>query len=421
MNRGYQVLLSVTSTCVPERAARRHVPARVGATGSTGGPVALVLGGGALEVIRPLQLAGIRCAVVAARGDPASFAARARPLFAWDWTRPQRVHDGALANRLLAWAWTQPEAPALFYSCDQALLFVSRHRDQLERGFRFALPEADLVEALADKARFAALADRVGLPVPESRLLTGQPGEAPPDLSALGYPVLIKPDRRDRAWRDITNPAGAKVKAVVLDSPEHLRKTWPTLAVLGHTLVAQRYISGGESAIESYHVYVDHTGDIAAEFTGAKIRTWPLECGFTTACAITDQDDLARLGRELVRLLHFRGIAKFDFKRGPDGRLYLLEINARPSLWHHPGARAGINIPATVYADLTGRPRPSRSRRRGRPVRWVHPRDFLAARAAGQPLIRWLWFVAGARAKAFWSWRDPMPLLRVALSRLINH
>jgi hypothetical protein len=142
----------------------------------------------------------------------------------------------------------------------------------------------------------------------------------------------------------VTDRAGVKVKAVVLDSPEHPRKAWPTLAGPGHTLLAQRYIPGDESAIESYHVYVDHTGDIAADFTGAKLHTWPLERGFTTACAITD--------------------------------------------------------------------------RRGRPVRWVHPRDFLAARAAGQPLTRWLWFVAGARAKAFWSWRDPMPALRAALSRL---
>lgn len=382
--------------------------------------MALVLGGGALEVIRPLRLAGIRCAVVAAAGDPAGYAAGTRQLFDWDWTKPQRAHNDTLANRLLAWAWTQPEAPTLFYSCDQALLFVSRHRHQLERGFRFVAPDAELVEALADKARFAVLAERMGLPVPESQLLAGQPRELPPDLSALGYPVVIKPDRRDRTSRDIANPSGLEVKAVVVDSSEQLDTVWPTLAGRGHTLLAQRYIPGGESAIESYHVYVDHSGNIAAEFTGAKIRTWPLERGFTTACAITDQNDLAWVGRDLVRLLNFRGVAKFDFKRGPDGQPHLLEINARPSLWHHPGARAGINIPATVYADLTGQPRPPSQDRRRRPVHWVHPKDFLAARAAGQALSRWLWFVARARAKAFWYWRDPKPVLRAALTQLTH-
>jgi predicted ATP-grasp superfamily ATP-dependent carboligase len=306
-------LVNMVSAHDPERMSRRDAPARAGAGGSTGRPVALVLGSGALEVIRALRLAGIRCAVVTAPGDPASGAAKTRSLFTWDWSMSERAHDGALTNRLLAWAWTQPEAPTLFYSCDQALLFVSRQRDQLARGFRFVVPDADLVEALADSARFAALADRVGLPVPESR------------------------------------------------------------PVPGH-----------ESAIESYHVYVDHTGDIAAEFTGTKVRTWPLECGSTTACGIGHREDLAQLGHELVRLLDFRGIAKFDFRRGPDGALQLLEINARPGLWHHPGARAGINIPATVYADLTGLPR--------------------------------RWFAARARARASWPWRDAQVALRSALS-----
>jgi predicted ATP-grasp superfamily ATP-dependent carboligase len=39
-----------------------------------------------------------------------------------------------------------------------------------------------------------------------------------------------------------------------------------------------------------------------------------------------------------------------------------LEINPRFTLWHHAGAVAGVNIPALVYADLTGTPRPATAR-----------------------------------------------------------
>jgi predicted ATP-grasp superfamily ATP-dependent carboligase len=46
------------------------------------------------------------------------------------------------------------------------MLFVSRFRDRLARGFRFVVPERVLVEALADRLQFAAPAARLGLPVP---------------------------------------------------------------------------------------------------------------------------------------------------------------------------------------------------------------------------------------------------------------
>lgn len=117
-------------------------------------------------MIRPLRLAGIPCAVVAASGDAAGYSAGVQRLFDRDWSGRQEEHDGLLADRLEAWALTQPVPPVLFHSSDQPMLFVSRFRDRLARGFRFVVPERVLVEALADRLQFAAPAARLGLPVP---------------------------------------------------------------------------------------------------------------------------------------------------------------------------------------------------------------------------------------------------------------
>jgi D-aspartate ligase len=381
----------------------------------TAPPIALVIGGGAIEVVRSLQVAGLPCAVVTTPGDATKYSGKVDSVFHWDWTQPLEAHDEALADRLVAWADTHSEPPVLFYSSDQALLFVSRQRDRLALGFRFAIPDAELVEAVADKALFATLAGRLALPVPATTVLP--PGLAePPDLTELGFPLIIKPERRDRTWRHVCDSDGVKVKALVVESERQLRELWPKLVAMGRSLVAQQYVSGPESAIESYHVYSDKTGEIVAEFTGRKIRTYPVECGFTTSLSVTREEDVRYAGRKLVELLDLRGVAKFDFKRAPDGQLFLFEINARTSLWMHPGARAGVNIPAAVYADLTGRPRPALASR-PRPVSWVHPKDVLAARDSGMPMGRWLRFAAGCRAKAFWYWRDPMPFVGVAVSR----
>ena len=76
-------------------------------------PIALVIGGGAIEVVRSLQIAGLPCAVVSTPGDATKYSTRCTPVFHWDWTQPLEAHDEALADRLVAWAQAQPEPPVL--------------------------------------------------------------------------------------------------------------------------------------------------------------------------------------------------------------------------------------------------------------------------------------------------------------------
>lgn len=376
-------------------------------------PTALVLGG--TELIRPLALAGIRCAVVAPPGDATRFSRHVTTVLHWDWTESAGRDDELLA-RLVEYGRNQPEPPVLFYQSDEDLLFASRHRGQLSQSFRFVLAEAALVETLVDKARFQGLAEALSLPVPATRIVSPDSAQPPDEVFDLGFPLIVKPHQRaDCAWQSI-EPAR---KALRVDGPEQLRELWPRLSALRYQFIAQQYVEGPESRIESYHVYVDRHGEIAAEFTGRKLRTRPAECGHTTALALTDADDVACSGRELVRILGLEGVAKFDFKRGPDGALHLLEVNPRFNLWHHPGARAGVNIPAMVYADLTGRRRPQPARRRS-DIRWCSPRDFDAARASGVPFVRWLPWALSCEAKAVWAWDDPMPFIGTGAVRVVG-
>jgi predicted ATP-grasp superfamily ATP-dependent carboligase len=113
-------------------------------------------------------------------------------------------------------------------------------------------------------------------------------------------------------------------------------------------------------------------------------------------------------------------VAKLDFKRAEDGMLYLLEVNPRFSLWHHLGARAGVNFPLLVYRDLVGLPRPAaRPVRSG--VRWVSPlRDRRAAKEEGVSLIPWLRWTLGSEGMAALAWDDPVPAI-AALALWILH
>jgi predicted ATP-grasp superfamily ATP-dependent carboligase len=385
----------------------------VGAVTRTSGSLACVIGD--MDLVRPLALANVRSAVLAPTGSGSHFSRSARISLGWvdPWSEPD-----ALIERLIAFGRSRPSPPVLFYEGTADTLAISRHRDALREAFRFVVADATLVEDLIDKYRFQALADRLDLPVPRTRRL--DPGADPGGWRVdLPYPLLIKPvTRRFDAWGAIAPDA----KAVAVDDPEGLRRLWAQLAAADLQILAQELIAGPECQIESYHTYVDEAGTVVAEFTGKKIRTRPARFGYTTSLSITDVDDVAAFGRQIVRRLGLTGVAKLDFKRTTDGQLRLLEVNPRFTLWHHPAAVAGVNIPALVWADLNGLPRPRV--RRARPgVMWCDLwEDAAAAREVGELGLRWALWAARCDAKSGFAWTDPMPFVRaVAVPKVRHH
>ena len=373
-----------------------------------GAAYACVLGG--VDLLRALGLAGIPCASVSPVDALPRFSRFTRAKVSW--------HDplgdpDALVESLIGFARSVAEPPVLFYQGDGDTLFISRNRDRLAPHVRFVIPDADLVEDLVDKARFQALAKRLALPVPSAVLL--EPGDSIAADQELVFPALVKPVARQLAtWQ----PFAGDAKAVQVDSAAALEAIWCDAARYGTAVLVQELIPGAENRIESYHVYVDGDGEIAAEFTGRKARTYPVHFGQSTALELTAAADVEALGREIVRRMGLRGVAKLDFKRHPSGKLYLLEVNPRFNLWHHLGAVGGVNLPAMVYADLTGGRRPPRTVATPG-VKWSRPlADLQAARAAGEPLSVWLRWTIAARARSGLALDDPLLPVGWAARRL---
>ena len=369
---------------------------------------------GDMDLVRPLGLGGIRCAVVGPEDSwmvHSRYTERMLPL------ETQGAGEGELVEALVELAMREAQRPVLYFEEDAHLLMVSRHRDRLNSAFQFILADPVLVEQLVDKARFQRLAEDLALPVPRTRALHPVPGSRPQHLD-LRYPLVVKPLTRRESWAAIEREG----KAIQVNGADDLAALWPRLTAAGLDLLAQELIPGPESAIESYHVYIDTRGEVAGEFTGRKIRTYPAAYGHSTALTVSDirgqAADVAALGREVAQRLGLRGVAKFDFKRAPDGRLYLLEINPRFNLWHHLGAVAGVNLPALVYADLTGRDRPRPAVARAGAC-WCRPgTDRLAAREAGLTTLAWLAWWVRCEASPL-SWDDPAPFLKPKLQRLM--
>jgi D-aspartate ligase len=384
-----------------------------GGDGAAAPPLAVVIGSDCIEVVRSLALAGVRCGVIAPRLDAARFSRHARRIFDWEWGEPVERHGEQLLERFLEFGARQPSRPVLFFCDEQSVVFTSRNRTRLAPYFRFAIPSAELIEDVSDKARFTELSRRRSLPVPTTRVIESSAELLGVDNGSLDYPVIVKPTLRDDVWQGME-----EAKAIRIDTAAEFRLLANRFAGSGLVFLVQQFVEGPESAIESYHVYVDGDGRVRGEFTGRKIRTLPAEYGDSTALESTSESDVRDLGRRLVESLGIRGVAKFDFKRSTARELYLLEINPRFSLWHHLGARIGVNLPALVYSDLTGRPVRTSSPAQPSRATWVHPKDLVAARRAGVPVAQWVSWAARCKAKAFWAWDDPLPLVATATARM---
>ena len=355
---------------------------------------------GDADLIRPLRKAGIPVVAALTPNDPTRLSRFVQPVVEpMDrWTEQE-----AYVARLVAWAERQAEVPVLFYQTDGDLVMVSRHREPLARSFRFVLPKAALVEALVDKGRFADLAVRLDLPVPRSRRF--RPGEEH-GSEGLAFPLIIKP-----ASHQHFTLLALHGKAVRVADAEQLRQICQPLTGSGVELVAQELIAGDESSMESYHSYVDEAGSLVGEFAGRKIRTYPREFGHTSALEITDTADVLELGREVMRKLDLRGVAKVDFKRASDGALHLLEVNPRFNLWHSAGAEAGVNLPAAVYADLTGSARPALRPARAGVTWWAPQRDWWAVNAGDSRRSDWWKMLVGSSVRSGLDWDDLRPTL----------
>jgi len=366
---------------------------------------------GDLSLVRALGACKIPVAI--ATSEPSSNITRSRYCREVV-TTPSWVSEPEKAvAAIIDWGKLQSVPPVLFYQGDHDLLAVSRARQLLAPHFRFVLPRAELVEELTDKLRFFELAQRERLPVPDTLMLAAGCDVAERLQQWDHFPCVLKPSMRTN-WYELI---GCTQKALRIETRNALDRLLDKISTYDSNLIVQAAIEGGEENIVSYHAYVRPGGDIVAEFTGRKIRTFPRLYGVSTYVKITDDAGVRKIGRSVVERLDFSGVLKIDFKQDMhDNQFYLLEINPRFNLWHHPATVAGVGIPKAVYQDCI-EPGSAKSARRAKSnVRWMEPWAdrlvFKEYHAAGE-LSRFRWIIQMALVDVNEGFRlsDPRPWL----------
>lgn len=253
-------------------------------------------------------------------------------------------------RRLLAAAPPEAGRVPLIACSDQDIAFIQRHRSALSQRFVYQSSYDDgVAERLMDKAELYRLCGEIGIDVPGFWEVERA---AVSSLAAtVRFPCLVKPSlihavKAEMAGRKLWTARNRQELSDVADVLPRGATTW----------LVQEIVPGPESEITLFAGHVDGDGNIRQATTCRKLRQYPP--GFGSASLVRtklDAETLA-LSTRLLAAAGYRGIAATEFKRDPrDGRLKIIEMNARPSLWFAVTGAAGRHATLSAWHELMKR------------------------------------------------------------------
>lgn len=345
-----------------------------------------------------------------------------------DWRLlPQGYGPDLLLSTLITLGKESTDPSILFYSDDATLLLISRNRVELSRYYKFLLPSEELTEACTSKTEFATLSSECDLPVP--RELTSENFQSPEDFSGkLNFPVILKPGSH-LGWREFIVTKHASVepaKVLMANNMQEFTSAYGIISQFSANFVVQEYIHGGEDSIYSFHTYVSKAGLPLTWYVGRKIRTYPTIAGESSYIELIRDDEVVRLGLEIIEKLGVVGPVKIDFKKDSlTKEYYLLELNLRFNLWNHLGTACGINLPQIAYHDICNLDYLI-TREYRTDIRWInfvldskgYFKDPGSARLLG--FGSWVRSLMAPKVCHVFSWRDPYPFVYFCISGVIR-
>ena len=347
----------------------------------TAGPVIVTDGESraALAAVRSLGAAGIPVHVVASK--PSSLAGCSR--FAQtELVLPDPQHAAVAWAEALSGLATSLPGSLILPVTEVALGTV--HESGLAKRCAVAAPGAEEYAIAVDKHALLKRASSVGLDVPRGVLIEDPKslGELPPGFA---LPVVVKA-RRTR-WLDGDRWCGGGARIVRTAADLQAAAHDPGFAA---GALLQEFVPGHG---EGLFFLMEH-GVARARFAHRRLREKPPWGGVSVLCESVEPDpELARASERLLGELGWHGVAMVEFRRAPDGRAALMEVN--PRLWGslQLAIDAGVDFPRLLASLYRGETLPPVESRIGVRTRWLfgdldHLAIALRRRAVRQALGR---------------------------------
>jgi predicted ATP-grasp superfamily ATP-dependent carboligase len=367
---------------------------------------ALVIGGDyrGLGIVRSLGRRGIEVWVAQCGDALAGYSRYARGRLRWpDGAESEQTDFLLRVADAKGWGgWV------LFPTAEDTAWLVARNHRALGARYRLTTSPWDEYRCAADKRVAYERARAQGIDTPRTWHPSGIEEVA---RLAIDLPVIVKPAVR------ITRNELTDAKAWRVDSRDELLARYAqacTLLPAGWVMIQEVIPGGGEHQLAFAATCRD--GETLGWVAARRGRQFPTDFGrFSTFVETIHHPELVRAGQRLVADLRLTGLIEIEFKEDPrDGRLKLLDVNARAWGWHAVGRAAGVDFAHLAWRAAKGERIPPTQGRAG--VRWVwlttdlpiSARELLAGRLRLRAYLRSLRPpIEGAIAAS----DDPLPLI----------
>ena len=328
---------------------------------------------------------------------------------------PNVVHaEASFIDFLLRLGERFANSAVLFPTTDAALLTVSKHRDRLEKYYKFPMAKIHVIEKLVNKKEFHKWVQKAKIPHPKT-FFPQDIQEARFIANKIVYPCIVKPVYSHRFYPIF------RVKGFKADCREKLIDGYQKAVTKDLDVVIQEAIPGNATHMYCFGGYFDRKSEPVAFFSYKRVREWPI--GFGNGCLIESiwEPEIIELGTKLLQTIGYHGIMDAEFKKDPrDNEFKILEVNAR-SWWQNKLAtRCGVNIPYLAYRDALGEAvKPTTLNEKG--VKWLYMlHDLKSARKSilkGDLAPReWLNSLRGEKEYAVFAKNDPGPFVAYLLN-----
>ncbi len=307
----------------------------------------------------------------------------------------------------------------LLTCCDEGIKLMAEHRQALLEKFRLddSDPEAQL--CMLNKLSTYQHAVAAGVPTPRFWLANSRP-RILALREELVFPLLVKPSLSHQ----FCGLFGGQ-KFFVVNDLEQLLDAFTKVGKTELETMLVEQIPGPDSLLCSYYTYLDADSTPLFDFTKRVIRRFPLGMGNGTYHITDWNPEVREAALKLCRFVGLRGLANVEFKRDlRDGRLKLIECNARFTAANCLVAESGYDLASFVYNRVVGRPqRPFGKYATGKRL-WYPYADWKAYRELnrrGELTFRqWVKSIMHPFILPYFRWDDPFPTLAAVVQKPVE-
>jgi D-aspartate ligase len=296
----------------------------------------------------------------------------------------------------------------LFPTRDETVAAFSRHRDVLAEFYKVTTAEWTSVEWAWDKAKTYELADKLGIPCPQTFVVSGIS-----ELQSLNarLPLAIKPAIKENFFY----VTGAK--AWRANTAEELERLYNNAIryIPPQEILIQEIIPGDGRDQYSYCAFYQN-GRPHSTLVARRTRQHPREFGrAATYVETVEEPAIEEIAEQFLKAIEYHGLVEIEFKRDSrDGKFKLLDVNARPWGFHGLGSACGVDFPYLAYADQMGWPTERARAKAG--VGWVRiltdiPTVLADLTHGFLNLGTYIRSMRAARMESVFTWDDPLPWL----------